>query len=50
MSLSNALSFVSHIGFLGYAVQNPDGDDNNTSVFGLDLSGNNLTFGLYYNF
>ena len=50
VNLTDKLSFVSHIGFLGYAVQNPDGDDNNTSVFGLDLSGNNLTFGLYYNF
>ena len=50
VSLSDNISFVSHLGFIGYDVLNPDGDDNNTSKFGLDLSGNNLTFGLYFNF
>lgn len=50
VSLSDNISFVSHLGFIGYDVYNPDGDDNNTSKFGLDLSGNNLTFGLYFNF
>jgi hypothetical protein len=50
VNLTDKLSFVSHIGFLSYQLVNPDGDDNNASVFGLDLSGNNLTFGLYYNF
>lgn len=50
VSLSDNISFVSHLGFIGYDVLNPDGDDNNTSKFGLDLNGNNLTFGLYFNF
>jgi hypothetical protein len=50
VSLSDNISFVSHLGFIGYDVYNPDGDDNNISKFGLDLSGNNLTFGLYFNF
>ena len=50
VSLSDNISFVSHLGFIGYDVLNPDGDDNNTSKFGLDLDGNNLTFGLYFNF
>ena len=50
VSLSDNISFVSHLGFIGYDVYNPDGDDNNTSKFGLDLNGNNLTFGLYFNF
>lgn len=50
VSLSDNISFVSHLGFIGYDVLNPDGDDNNISKFGLDLSGNNLTFGLYFNF
>ena len=50
VSLTDNISFVSHIGFLGWDQLNPDGDDNNTSKFGLDLDGNNLTFGLYFNF
>ena len=50
VALSDNVSFVSQIGFLGYDVLNPDGDDNNVSKFGLDLDGTNLTFGLYFNF
>ena len=50
VSLTDNLSFVSHVGFIGWKQHNPDGDDNNTSKFGIDLSGANLTFGLYYNF
>ncbi len=50
VNLTDKLSFVSHIGFIGYEELNPDGDENNISEFGIDLSGANLTFGLYYNF
>jgi hypothetical protein len=50
VSLTDNLSFVSHIGFIGYDLLNPDGDDNNTSKFGLNLDATNITFGLYYNF
>lgn len=50
VALSDKVSFVSHIGFLGYDVLNPKGDDNNINKFGLDLDGNNITFGLYLNF
>ena len=50
VSLNDNISFVSHLGFIGWEQFNPDGDDNNTSNFGLDLSGANLTFGLYLNF
>ena len=50
VNLNDKLSFVSHIGFLGWDQFNPDGDDNNISKFGLSLDGTNLTFGLYYNF
>lgn len=50
ISLTDNLSFVSHIGFIGWDQFNPDGDDNNTSKFGLDLSGMNISFGMYYNF
>ena len=50
VNLTDNISFVSHIGFIGWDQFNPDGDDNNISEFGLNLSGANLTFGLYYNF
>jgi hypothetical protein len=50
VALSDKVSFVSHIGFLGYDVFNPDGDDNNISKFGLNLDSSNLSFGLYFNF
>ena len=50
VSLTDNISFVSHIGFIGYDVFNPDGDDNNISKCGVDLTGENLTFGLYFNF
>lgn len=50
VALSDKVSFVSHFGFFGYDQWNPEGDKNNTSKFGLDLDGNNLTFGLYLNF
>ena len=50
VNLTDELSFVSHLGFIGWNMFNPDGDDNNTNAFGLDLSGANLSFGLYYNF
>lgn len=44
------MSFVSHIGFIGYDLFNPDGDDNNISKFGVSLDASNITFGLYYSF
>ena len=50
VALSDKVSFVSHLGFIGWQQLNPDGDDNNVSKVGLDLSGANVTFGLYFNF
>lgn len=50
INLTDNLSFVSHIGFIGYDLLNPDGDDNNISKFGLSLDGTDISFGLYYNF
>ena len=50
VNLTDKLSFVSHLGFFGYDNFNPDGDKNNMTSFGLDLSSTNLTFGLFYNF
>ena len=50
VNLSKNLSFVSHVGFLGYS----HAKNNNTKVkadeWGLDLDGRNITFGLYYSF
>jgi len=50
VNLTDNISFVTHLGFIGYDQFNPDGDDNNVSNFGIDLSGNELTFGLYFSF
>ena len=50
VNLTDNISFVSHIGFIGFDQFNPDGDDNNTTKVGVDLSGANLSFGLYFNF
>lgn len=50
VNLSKHLSFVGKFGFLGYQEVNPDGDNNNSHAFGFDLNGNNIQFGLYYNF
>lgn len=49
VALTDKISFVSHLGFLGFTENNPEGDDNNWSTFGLDLD-NGLNFGLYFNF
>lgn len=49
VDFTEKLSFVTHIGFLGWR----DSDDAKvwgSEGFGFDLSGNSLTFGLYYNF
>ena len=51
VNLTDKLSFVTHFGFLGWrksdvGARQVFGQDG----FGLDMNGNNLTFGLYYNF
>ena len=51
VNLNDKLSFVTHFGFLGYQYDKLDVDGAKaTNTFGFDLDGNNLTFGLYYNF
>lgn len=50
VNLSKHISFVTKLGFLGYEEFNPDGDNNNSSSFGFNVSGNNIEFGVYYNF
>ena len=50
VALGDKLSFVSHLGYLGYNQTKHDVDGAKArSSFGLDLA-NGLTFGLYYNF
>lgn len=44
LNLTDNLSFVTHLGFVGYKAQ---GDANKV---GIDFNGNALTFGMYYSF
>ena len=50
INLNQHFAVVGKIGFFGYENINPEGDNNNTHAFGLDLNGNNISLGLYYNF
>ena len=50
VNLNDKLSFVAHVGFLGYENEKVKGADKSTNTFGFDLNGNNLSFGVYYNF
>lgn len=49
VNLDEKLSFVTHIGFLGYDYSKVKGASGGTSSFGLSLD-NSVSFGLYYNF
>ena len=50
VNLNDKLSFVSHIGWLGYKNSKDDYDGAKAAnTFGIDLS-SNVSFGLYYNF
>ncbi len=51
INFNDKLSFVAHVGFIGYDTFNPKADGiDNSNIVGVDLDGNNITFGLYYNF
>ena len=51
VKLNNKVSFVTHFGLLGYRNFNPDYEGaKNSDMIGFDIDGNNITFGLYYNF
>ena len=50
VNLNKNFSLVTKVGFLGYEAVNPEGDNNNTHAFGFNVNGNNIQFGLYYNF
>lgn len=51
VALTDKVSFVSHLGFLGYTSSKPDYDNAKaTNAFGLNIDATNLDFGFYYNF
>ena len=43
-------SLVAHVGFIGWEQTKGIDDGPKTSKWGLDLDGNNITLGVYYNF
>ncbi len=51
VNLTEKLSFVSHLGFLGYTNSKDDVEGAKAlNTFGVDLDATSLSFGLYYNF
>lgn len=49
ITLTDEISFVTHLGFLGFETFSPKGGGKSGSEFGLDLS-NKVSFGVYFNF
>lgn len=49
IQLNNRLSFVSHIGFIGYEQVKDNKSKNKVNSWGIDVDGNNIVLGLYYN-
>ena len=51
VNLSPKVSFIAHVGFAGWKSAKADVDGAKSSdAWGVDLDGNNVTFGVYYNF
>jgi hypothetical protein len=51
VALNDNVSFVSHMGFLGYQSSKPDYDNAKaTNTFGLKMDATSLDFGFYYTF
>ncbi|CCY64503.1 putative uncharacterized protein [Prevotella sp. CAG:1124] len=46
----NKFSLVAHVGFLGWEQVKGIDDGPKASEWGVNLDGNNITFGVYYNF
>ena len=46
----NKFSLVAHVGFIGWEQVKGIDDGSKTSEWGLNLDGNNISFGVYYNF
>jgi len=49
ITLTDQISFVTHLGFLGFENRSPEGSGKSGSKFGIDFR-NNCSFGVYYNF
>ena len=50
VNLNENISFVAHVGFVGFDSFSPKGDGDSSNTVGVDLDGKNVTFGLYFNF
>lgn len=50
LNLSKSVSLVAHAGFAGYQTWHPKGDKDDTSKFGIDVDGNNVTLGVFFKF
>ena len=51
VNLSPKVSFIAHVGFAGWKSTKDDSDGaKSKDAWGVDLDGNNVTFGVYYNF
>lgn len=50
VNLNRKVSFVAHVGFLGYKNYKGHGWSESSNAWGVDLDGNNVQFGVYYNF
>jgi opacity protein-like surface antigen len=49
LKASDKISLVAHVGFVGFETFSPKNGDS-SNAFGLNLDGNNILFGVYYNF
>lgn len=50
VGFNDKIGFVAHFGFVGFDSFSPKGDGDSSNMVGVDLNGNNITFGLYFNF
>lgn len=50
VNMTKHLSFVTHVGFLGWQHAKNNNTDVKTDSWGLDFDGRNIIFGLYYSF
>ena len=50
VNLNQKLSFVAHVGFAGWKSVKQKGSSVDAHTWGASLDGNNITFGVYYNF
>ncbi len=49
-NLNSKLSFVTHIGFIGYEHEKDNNTKAKLNTWGVDVDGSNIIFGVYYNF